>query len=76
MNKFQPKIADFGCEIVDAISNGLIVVSLLIGSTPPQGRSLWVNRIQNTKQGKLVFLYFVLGDKPLWWFHLYIRDDK
>jgi hypothetical protein len=23
MNKFQPKIADFGCEIVDAISNGL-----------------------------------------------------
>ena len=23
MNKFQPKIADFGCEIVDAVSNGL-----------------------------------------------------
>ena len=23
------------------------------------GRSLWVNRIQNTKQGKFVFLYFV-----------------
>ena len=23
MNKFQPKIADFGYEIMDAISNGL-----------------------------------------------------
>ena len=23
------------------------------------GRSLWVNRIQNTKQGQIVFLYFV-----------------